>query len=53
MENEKLVHLTTGMAYGDKLREYEHIKQPKEELIITETLLATGIIGKRFFEREK
>ena len=54
MEQGKLIHLTTGMSYGDKLREYEHLKpkEGNEELVITEKLLASGIIGKRFFERE-
>ena len=55
MADNKLIHLTTGMDYGDKVREYEHLrpKEANEELIITEKLVASGVIGKRFFEREK
>ena len=53
MENGKLMHLCTGMAYGSKLREYEYVKEPEEQLIITEKLVEAGIVGKRFLKREQ
>ena len=53
MENGKLMHLSTGMDYGSKLREYEHVKEPEERLIITEKLVEAGIVGKRFMSRDR
>lgn len=53
VENGILFMKTWGMDYGTKMREFEHKKAEKEELIITEKLIETGIIGKRFFEREQ
>lgn len=53
MQDGKLMHLCTGMAYGSKLREYEYVKEPEEQLIITEKLVEAGIVGKRFLKREQ
>ena len=53
MQDGKLMHLCTGMAYGSKMREYEYVKDPEEQLIITEKLVEAGIIGKRFLKRDE
>lgn len=53
MDNGKMILHTSGMDYGTKVREYEHITQPDEKLIITEKLVEAGIVGKRFLSREQ